>query len=120
MKQIYMRIIIVMMFLAVNVVLFAKNYDITVTSDPEGAVVYLNGVVVSNTTPCVLSLDKKTVTKTMIFKFEKDGYKTKSMTVSYTKNELKYKPMVFCKMEKTQNLNEVRTSDPTVTVGQSN
>lgn len=119
MKQIYMRIIIVMMFLAVNVVLFAKNYDITVTSDPEGAVVYLNGVVVSNTTPCVLSLDKKTVTKTMIFKFEKDGYKTKSMTVSYTKNELKYKPMVFCKMEKKQNPNAVRTSDPTVTVGQS-
>ncbi len=78
----------------------AKNYDVTVVSDPEGDMVYLNGVLVSTTTPCVLSLDKKTVTKTMIFKFEKDGYESKSMTVSYTKNELKYRPMVNCKMQK--------------------
>ncbi|MCH5216034.1 MAG: PEGA domain-containing protein [Muribaculaceae bacterium] len=103
----------------VNFVSLAKNYDITVTSDPEGATVYLNGIVVSNTTPCVLSLDKKTVTKTMIFKFEKEGYKSKSLTVSYNKNELKFNPMVFCKMEQKPDANKIYTSDPTVTVAQS-
>lgn len=120
MKPTILRMIIATVMLSTfNVAIYAKDFELAVSSDPEDAIVYLNGVVVSTTTPCVLSLDKKTITKTMIFKFEKDGYETKSMTVSYSKNELKYKPMVFCKMVKKSDPGSARTSDPTVTVAQS-
>lgn len=120
MKHTFLRRVITIMFLVIfNVTLSAKDFEITVTSDPSGAVVSLNGVVVATSTPCVLHLDKKVLTGAMNFKFEKEGYETKSMTVSYSKQQLKYNPMVFCKMEKKENPDRSYTSDPTVTVGQA-
>lgn len=49
----------------------AKDYDIIVTSNPDNATVYLNGTLVSQTTPAVIKVDKKTASKMMIFSFRK-------------------------------------------------
>lgn len=99
----------------------AKGVEITLTSDPEGAVVYLNGRVVAQTTPSIIEIDKKQAQKTMIFKFVKDGYESKSVTISFNKNELKHNPIVYCSMKKEKKAvpQPAYTKDPTVTAAQS-
>ncbi len=99
----------------------AKDYDITLSSNPEGAVVYLNGQIVSHTTPAIIPVSDKVAKKTMIFQFVKEGYETRSVTVSYDKKQLKKQPIVYCQMKALPkpNPNEHLKSDPTVTREQS-
>lgn len=100
----------------------AKGVEVTLSSDPEDAVVYLNGRVVAQTTPTIIEIDKKQAQKTMIFKFVKDGYESKSVTVSFTKNELKHNPIVYCSMKKSAPVQTAPayTPDPTVSQAQKN
>lgn len=99
----------------------AKEYSVTVTSNPEGAVVYLNGQIVSHTTPAVITISDKIAKKTMIFQFVKEGYEPRSMTVSYDKKELKKQPVIYGQLKEKPKPKEIitYTADPTVTTGQA-
>lgn len=44
---------------AMSVSASAKEYEATVLSDPDGAVVYLNGMIVAQTTPAIIRIDSK-------------------------------------------------------------
>ena len=52
----------------------------------------------------------------MLFRFVKEGYETRSMTVQYSKDQLKYGPVVLCDMKKS---GPATANDPTVTRNQS-
>lgn len=109
-------IITLMMMVIPTFYLMAKDVEITVTSDPEDAMVYLNGQQVAVSTPAIVRVNAKDAMKTMIFKFVKNGYESKSMTVSYTKQQLKYNPIIHCQMKKaTPDPSQTYTDDPTVT-----
>lgn len=98
----------------------AKEFGITINSDPEEAEVYLNGQHVSHTTPTIINVDKKTASKTMIIQVRKEGYESKSATVSYTPKQLKANPVVYIKMKKKTNSEyQHTTADPTITVAES-
>lgn len=99
----------------------AKDIAITVQSNPEGAEVYLNNVLVSTSTPAVINIPAKEAQKVMLFRFVKEGYETKTMTIQYTKNQLKYGPIVLCDMKKIKEdmPKPVVANDPTVTRNQS-
>lgn len=114
------RIITSVIFLGLGFYAHAKDYSIAINSDPEDAEVYLNGKLVSATTPAIITVDGKTASKTMIIQVRKDGYESKSATVSYNKKQLKANPVVYLKMKKkeptvTQILAQPSPSDPTVT-----
>ena len=47
----------------------AKDYEVSLVSEPSGATVYLNGNMVSQTTPAVIKIDSKMVKKKLIFFF---------------------------------------------------
>lgn len=94
----------------------AKDVEIALSSDPDDAIVYLNGQQVAVTTPAIIRMNAKEAQKTMIFKFVKNGYQSKSVTVSFTKKQLKYNPVVHCQMTKaTPDPAKTYTDDPTVT-----
>lgn len=96
--------------------LSAKDIEITLSSDPDDAMVFLNGQQVAATTPALIRVSAKEAQKTMIFKFVKNGYNSKSVTVSFTKKQLKYNPVVHCQMTKAApDPASTYTSDPTVT-----
>ncbi len=99
----------------------AKDYDITLSCDPEGALVYLDGQqLIAHTTPAVWKVSKKqAANKTLMLQFVKDGYKPKTVIVKYTKKELEYNPIVYCKLEKEAEKHPAVTADPTVTIDQS-
>lgn len=95
----------------------AKTYSFTIKSDPDGAQVYLNGQLVAETTPAIIEVDSKIAEKPMMFKFEKEGYKTKNITVTYDKKQLKKYPVVYATLTKDPGS---YTKDPTVTQAMSN
>ncbi len=98
----------------------AKDYDIIVTSNPDNATVYLNGTLVSQTTPAVIKVDKKTASKMMIFSFRKNGYESSSVAITYTKYQLKHNPTVYCDLKRSFSAaNQTTKGDPTVTVTES-
>lgn len=97
--------IAVLSFIAIMFVSFntsAKDYEATLVSDPEGAVVYLNGMIVAQTTPAIMTIDKKMQNKNLLFRFEKSGYEPKTVIVSFDKNDLKKSPVIYAKMERDQ------------------
>lgn len=112
----------------------AKDIEATVVTDPEGAIVYLNGMIVAQTTPAIIKLDSKSVNKNLIFRFEKPGYESKTVIVSFNKKELKSGPVIYGKMEKdpeavaraqqaqAKRAEEQRKyrQDPTIPQGQAN
>ena len=102
--------------------MLAKDYDITLSSNADGAAVYLNGQKVCQSTPGIISVPEKVAKKTMIFRFEKEGYESQIMHVSYEKKELKNKPVVYCSMKKLRKPKKtvVYSDDPTVTQEQAN
>ncbi len=107
--------------LSISVTAVAKDYAITLNSNPDGAIVYLNGQQVCQTTPAIINVSDKVAKKTMIFKFVKEGYESCSMTVSYDKKQLKKGPVVYGQMQakpKHQKITQY-TSDPTVTTAQA-
>lgn len=88
----------------------AKDYDVTLNSYPEGATVYLNGQLVSQTTPAIIQVSDKVAKKTMIFQFVKEGYESRSITISYNKKQLKNNPIVYCQLKESPK----KKADPTV------
>ena len=119
MKQILKKVLLVLSIIpAATGIASAKDYTITLQSDPEGAQVYLNGVLVTTSTPAIIELPKKVATKAMMFRFEKKGYETKTVTVQYSKDQLKYSPVVLCNMEKKAPARPASANDPTVTANQ--
>ncbi|MDE7452771.1 MAG: PEGA domain-containing protein [Paramuribaculum sp.] len=100
MKRALKNIFTFLTLLTVTISASAKDPQITIQSDPEGAQVYLNDVLIATSTPAIVNLPKKVVTKNMQFRFVKDGYETKSVVVQYTKDQLKYNPVVMCTMKK--------------------
>lgn len=101
----------------------AKDYEVTLVSDPDGAVVYLNGMIVAQTTPAIVQLDKKQLDKNLMFRFEKRGYESKTVIISLDKKDMKKGPIVHAKLEKssyeeTSKANTYR-KDPTIPQGQA-
>ena len=119
MKQALKSIFTLLTLLTVTFSASAKDPQITIQSDPEGAQVYLNDVLISPTTPAIVNLPKKIATKAMIFRFVKEGYETKSVAVQYTKEQLKYNPVVMCTMKKKAPERPAAANDPTVTSNQA-
>lgn len=98
----------------------AKDYDIALSSNPDGAVVYMNGQKVCDMTPAIIRVPDKIAKNIMIFKFVKDGYESQSVTVSYDKKQLKHKPVVYCQLKaKPKKENKQYTADPTVSKAQA-
>lgn len=101
--------------------LHAKDFDVTMSCDPEGAQVYLNGTLVSVTTPSIVKISDKVAKKMMLVRFEKEGYEPKTVTVSYDKKQLKLNPIIYCKLQKEDKPSpaSVRAADdPTLTMAQ--
>ena len=119
MNRFLKQICIFLGIMSLSVAAHSKDIAITVQSNPEGAEVYLNNVLVSTTTPTVINVPVKTALKVMLFRFVKDGYETKNMTVQYTKEQLKYGPVVLCDMKKSAPDRPVVAHDPTVTRNQA-
>ncbi|MDE6498032.1 MAG: PEGA domain-containing protein [Muribaculaceae bacterium] len=108
----------------------AKDFEATVVSDPEGATVYLNGMIVAQTTPAIISLDaKKMINKNLLFRFEKPGYESKTVIVSLDKKDVKKTPVIYGKLDKDpqavaaaakrEELARVYKEDPTIPAGQA-
>lgn len=106
----------------------AKDLEVTVTSDPEGAIVYLNGMIVAQTTPAIVRLDKKDLNKNLMFRFEKKGYENKTVIMSFDKKDFKKNPIVYAKMDRDQEALDrsrearaakaIERQDPTIPAGQ--
>lgn len=117
-------ILCVMMTMILPITLSAKDYEVTLASDPDGATVYLNGMIVAQTTPAIITLDKKNVEKNLMFRFEKAGYENKTVIVNLDKKDLKKGAIVYGKLDKsapseaTVNAN-VYKNDPTIPKGQA-
>lgn len=98
----------------------AKDYQVVINSNPEGAVVYKNGQKISDTTPAVITISDKEAKKSMLFKFEKEGYETRTVTVSYNKKQLKSGATVYGELREKPKSVVKKTitytdGDPTVT-----
>lgn len=102
----------------------SKEYEATLVSDPDGAVVYLNGMVVAQTTPAIIKLDKKHVDKNLMFRFEKRGYESKTVIISLDKKDMKKGPIIHAKLEKSSAEESVKSNiyqkDPSIPQGQAN
>ena len=79
---------------------YAKDFEATVTSDPEGATVYLNGMIVAQTTPAIIKIDKKQMAKNLLFRFEKSGYESKTVIINLSKKDIKSGAIIYGKLEK--------------------
>ena len=120
MEKIIQRVLVSLLFVVLGAsATMAKDYEIIVSSNPDNASVFLNGTLVSQTTPAVIQVDKKTASKVMLFTFRKDGYESKSVTITYTKDQLKRNPTVYCDLKRIQQENRQSAGDPTVTVAES-
>lgn len=80
--------------------LSAKECEATIVTDPEGCIVYLNGMIVAQQTPAIIKLDSKLADRNLIFRFEKVGYEPKTVIVSFDKKELKKSPVIYGKLDK--------------------
>lgn len=116
MNRVLKKLCIALGIISASMAINAKDLPITIQTNPEGAEVYLNNVLVATTTPTVINVPAKTATKVMLFRFVKEGYETKSMTVQYSKEQLKYGPVVLCDLKKS---GPAAANDPTVTRNQS-
>ncbi|MCH5318774.1 MAG: hypothetical protein J1E38_03585 [Paramuribaculum sp.] len=98
------------------------TFDLALSCDPDGAKAYLNGIEVVQSTPAIIQVSNDLIGKPIMIKFEKKGYTTKTITVSYDKKLAKKNPIVYCHLEKevTQPVSNAYTSDPTIPAGQAN
>lgn len=125
-------VLLIMMF-AASINASAKEFEATVTSDPEGATVYLNGMVVAQTTPAIIRIDTKLLNKNIIFRFEKSGYESKTVITSFDKKQTKVNPVIYGKLERDQEAilraqeaqrmkeeRKVYQQDPGIPAGQAN
>ncbi|MDE7437689.1 MAG: hypothetical protein K2M93_04310 [Muribaculaceae bacterium] len=126
-----MKILLVLVFAALSTFgAKAKDYDVSLVTEPSGATVYLNGNIVAQTTPAIIKVDSKMAKRNLIFLFEKKDYEGKTVIVNFDKKELKNSPVVFAKLsldqvaiqkqkEAEQN-RETYKNDPTIPNGQAN
>ncbi len=124
-KSILSNLMLLMALFAGTGSVSAKGIEAMVTSDPEGATVYLNGMVVAQTTPAVITLDKKQIGKNLLFRFEKRGYESKTVIVSLDKNDIKKGAIIYGKLDKSQSSEQTQQQrtyqkDPTIPKGQAN
>lgn len=108
----------------------AKDYELSLVTEPAGATAYLNGKIVAQTTPAIIKIDSKMVNKNLIFLFEKNDYEGKTVIVKFDKKELKNSPTVFAKLsldqaaiqrqKEAERTREIYKSDPTIPKGQAN
>ena len=77
-----------MLVAATTMTATAKDYQVALACDPDGAAVYLNGELVSPTTPAFITLKKKMADKTLMFQFVKKGYESKTVVVVFSKKQL--------------------------------
>ncbi|MDE5595173.1 MAG: hypothetical protein K2I89_06350 [Muribaculaceae bacterium] len=118
-KQFLQTSAILTIVLALSVSVSAKDFEVTLASDPDGATVYLNGMVVAQTTPAIIKLNSKMVDKNLMFRFEKNGYEAKTVITSLDKKELKKQPIIYGKLDRVQNAEPVtHRADPTIPKGQ--
>lgn len=115
MAKFFRQLILLSLFI-VGISASAKDIQITLKSDPDGAMVYLNGILVAETTPAIITMPEKEAKKNMIFKFEKEGYESKSLAVSFDKKQLKQGAVVYGVMKPSKN--RPSSSDPTLTAAQ--
>lgn len=133
MKKILNFLTFIVAVAAMSVNASAKEYEATVISDPDGAVVYLNGMIVAQTTPAIIKIDSKQEKKNLIFRFEKAGYESKTVIVSFDKKELKKGPVIYGQLSRdaasvaraqqaqaeVKKEKEVYRQDPTIPQGQA-
>lgn len=122
----FQSLIVLASFMSASLTGFAKDYEVTVTSDPDGATVFLNGFVVAQTTPAIITLNKKQIDKNLMFRFEKSGYESKTTIVSFDKKDLKKGAIVYVKLDRNQQqeqtqaaVRKVYEKDPTIPQGQA-
>ncbi len=89
-----------MLIAATTMTATAKDYQVALTCDPDGAAVYLNGELVSPTTPAFISLNKKMADKTLMFQFVKKGYESKTVVVVFSKKQLENNAVVYGELRK--------------------
>jgi len=117
MKNFISRIVLAVLLLAGSAApAAAKSWPIAFNCEPDGAEVYINGVKMSDTTPALLNIEQKVATKIMMVQFRKEGYKSKTVTVTFTKQQLKNNPVVYARLSRDP---EARSGhDQTLTVRQ--
>lgn len=125
------RILLIIVF--TNITAFnvdAKDYELSLVSEPTGATVFLNGNIVAQTTPAIIKIDSKMAKRNLIFLFEKKDYEGKTIIVNFDKKELKNSPTVFAKLtldaaaiqraKEAERTHEIYKNDPTIPNGQAN
>lgn len=90
----------------------AKDITVALECEPNGCKVYLNNMYLTDNAPCMVEIPAKMLKKSCMFRFEKEGYESKSVTVMFTPNMLKYGPVVRANLKKTAQ--PKTSSDPTV------
>lgn len=100
--QFTLRIFTIIICACSFITVTAKEYEVSIVSDPEGATVYLNGKLVCNTTPAIISIDKKMIDKNLLFRFEKSGYEPKTVILSFDKKDIKKAPIVYGKLDRDE------------------
>lgn len=122
-NMIFKRTLALSIALCAFVSVEAKGFEATLVSDPDGATVYLNGMIVSQTTPSIIEIEKKMVGKNLIFRFEKPGYEPKTLIVNLDKKDVKKGAIIHAKLDRdqaAQNTQKIYEKDPTIPKGQAN
>lgn len=104
----------------------AKDFEATLASDPDGCIVYMNGIIVAQTTPAIIPLDKRLADRNLMFRFEKPGYESKTVIIQLNKKDLKKGPIIYAKLDRDKASSEQATTnrkvyqkDPTIPAGQA-
>lgn len=101
MKGLIKRLVVACMLVAATTMTAtAKDYQVALACDPDGAAVYLNGELVSPTTPAFITLKKKMADKTLMFQFVKKGYESKTVVVVFSKKQLENNAVVYGELRK--------------------
>lgn len=96
MKSRFLKVVISLSMALATFSLRAADPQIILQTNPDGAEVYLNGQLICTSTPAIVPVSSKNAGKTMLFQFVKNGYESKSLTLTFNKKELKAQPIVRC------------------------
>ena len=80
--------------------LSANAQQICLQSDPDGAEVYLNGQQFAASTPAMIPVKTRLAGKPLMFQCKKEGFASKTITVTFTKKELKSNPVLRFNLER--------------------
>lgn len=88
-----------MLVAATTMTASAKDYQVALTCDPDGAAVYLNGELVSPTTPAFITLNKNGGQDPDVPICQK-GYESKTVVVVFSKKQLENNAVVYGELRK--------------------